>query len=224
MALKPKQQRLLIAGSVAAVLALVVVAAALFRREPPPAPQAAAPGGALQVELGTEDPGLDPRRPMRCFVGGQYAGTSTLAECAARNGVSPGALDVGLDPSGQVAAAGDSSVLQPLPGAPTPPAPASAALSPPGAAPAVESPQPGAACWRYAGDWRQLAEDLSLDACVQALFAGRCERPGGASYGRWGSDTLRLVTGRVERSADNRSFRTLVAQPPGDCAIPHVGD
>ena len=60
---------------------------------------------------------------------------------------------------------------------------------------------------------------MTLDACVQALFAGRCERPGGADYGRWNGDTLRLVTGRVERSSDNRTFRTLVTQRQEDCAI-----
>ena len=43
-----------------------------------------------------------------------------------------------------------------------------------------------------------------------------------ADYGRWGANTLRLVVGRVEWSADNKSFRVLVKQPPGDCAIPHL--
>jgi hypothetical protein len=66
-----------------------------------------------------------------------------------------------------------------------------------------------------------LQADVSLNVCVQALFAGRCERPGGATYGRWGQQTLRLVPGRVEISADNHSFRTLADQGAG-CAITPV--
>jgi hypothetical protein len=83
----------------------------------------------------------------------------------------------------------------------------------------------GGACWRYNGrSWRKISEGGSLNTCVQALFAGRCERAGSASFGRWSNQTLRLVAGRVERSYDNRSFRTLVSQPPGDCSIPPIGE
>ncbi|WP_204276711.1 hypothetical protein, partial [Klebsiella aerogenes] len=60
-----------------------------------------------------------------------------------------------------------------------------------------------------------------LGACVQALFAGKCERTGGASYGRWGEQTLRLVPGRVEQSSDNKSFRLLVEQTPS-CGVPQI--
>ncbi|WP_366515295.1 hypothetical protein [Phenylobacterium sp.] len=56
-------------------------------------------------------------------------------------------------------------------------------------------------------------------ACVQTLFSGTCERQGEAAYGRWGGQTLRLVPGRVEVSADNRSFRLLVEQGP-NCGFP----
>ena len=35
-------------------------------------------------------------------------------------------------------------------------------------------------------------------------------------------DTLRRVTGRIERSGDNRNFRLLAPQRPGDCAIARV--
>jgi hypothetical protein len=78
-------------------------------------------------------------------------------------------------------------------------------------------------CWRYAGgSWSQLPAELSLSACVQTLFAGRCERRGGATYGRWGDQTLRLVPGRIEISGDNHTFRTLVEQGDG-CAVPAVG-
>ena len=66
-----------------------------------------------------------------------------------------------------------------------------------------------------------MAAELTLNACVQTLFAGHCERPGGATYGRWMSQTLRLVPGRVEVSGDNRSFHTLADQTEG-CAVSGV--
>ena len=43
---------------------------------------------------------------------------------------------------------------------------------------------------------------------------------GGATYGRWGEETLRLVPGRVEISSDNRSFHTAFDQGP-NCSIPN---
>jgi hypothetical protein len=60
---------------------------------------------------------------------------------------------------------------------------------------------------------------MSLDACVQSLFAGQCVRPGAAAYGRWGDRTLRLVLGRVEISATGSAFR-LLARQEGGCEIP----
>ena len=192
-------------------------------------PLAVASSGSLQVELGKSDAGLDVSRPLRCFVGGQFVGMVSLGDCARRNGVAPGGLDVGLDPTGAVAGAvPDADVLQPLPSAPEPP-PGEAADADatggtdaneglPASAPAVRS----AACWRFVGDWRKVADQMTLDACVQALFAGRCERPGAADYGRWDNDTLRLVTGRVERALDNRTFRPLVKQWQEECAIPNI--
>ncbi|MDZ4371717.1 MAG: hypothetical protein U1C74_09890, partial [Phenylobacterium sp.] len=71
------------------------------------------------------------------------------------------------------------------------------------------------------GRWRRVAQDSDIGSCVQQLFAGRCERPGGASYGRFGQQTLRLVAGRVEISDDNRAFRFLAPQAP-DCSIPPI--
>ena len=131
------------------------------------------------------------------------------------------ALDVGLDETGALAAADVAgTVLTPLPPAPVevlpnPNAPAAA----PAATPAVAA-GPVKACWRYVGaEWRRLPGDVALNACVQALFGGRCERPGGATYGRWGDETLRLVPGRVEASFDNRSFHTVIEQG-SSCSIP----
>ena len=222
------------AGGMALLAALGIGIGALVRsghNRPPPLPPAVVDSSAptsLQVEMGSSDTGLDLTRPLRCFVGGQFVGMLTLKECAQRNGISPGQLDVGLDNSGEIAAASSSAeVLQPLPSAPAPPA----AAPPPATAPSTPAASPeaatgpsanGAACWRYVGDWRKVGEDMSLDACVQALFAGKCARPGSADYGRWDDTTLRLVTGKVERQGSGGGFRTVVRQPAGDCTIPHV--
>ena len=80
----------------------------------------------------------------------------------------------------------------------------------------------GGGAWVASHPGRFLAGtiDMALGACVQTLFNGRCERPGGATYGRWGADTLRLTPGKVEISADNHSFRTLVEPWPGCPAGP----
>lgn len=204
--------------AIALLLGLVIALGAVKRNhgpaEPPPASQ-----GGLVVEMGRDDDTkLDPTRSLRCFVGGQFVGMSTLAECAKRNGVATGALDVGIDVTGELAATGEAgTVLTPLPppADQAPPAPAPVAAEQTPAAPRG----PVAVCWRYADrSWSRMSE-MSLGACVQALFAGRCERPGGATYGRWGDQTLRLVPGRVEQSPDDRSFRTLVEQGT-NCSLP----
>ena len=219
--LKDRRVVIAIGVAVALILGLAIALASVKRNrgpvEPPPASQ-----GGLVVEMGREDDvKLDPTRSLRCFVGGQFVGMSTLAECAKRNGVATGALDVGIDVTGELAATGEAgTVLTPLP----PPVEA----APPAPAPAVTEPAPAAAprgpvavCWRYADrSWSRMSE-MSLNACVQALFAGRCERAGGATYGRWGDQTLRLVPGRVEQSPDDRNFRTLVEQGT-NCSLPSL--
>ncbi len=209
-----------------ALLAGLGVAVALLsgsgkQNEPPPASRA-----GLIVETGrADDTKLDAARPLRCFVGGQFVGETTLAECAKKNGVATGALDVGVDETGALAAADQAgTVLTPLPPSPTVVAAPDSAVS----ASAPTTPQPAsstplAACWRYVGgDWRRLPGDITLNACAQALFAGRCEKPGGATYGRWGEETLRLVPGHVEASSDNRSFHTVIDQG-SNCSIPAAG-
>lgn len=211
---------ILIGGGVALVaglaIAIMVAGRTADTDKPPPASQ-----GGLVVELGRDDDGrLDPARPLRCYVAGQFVGEVTLSECAKRNGVATGALDVGLDESGALVAADQAGeLLTPLPPPQTAPRqPEVAPVAPPQAAPIG----PTARCWRYAGGWRQLAQPMTLNGCVQELFAGRCVRQGDADYGRWGEQTIRLTAGRVEISGDNRSFRTLVEQGPG-CAVPPVG-
>jgi len=222
-----KDRRVVLAGGAAlALVAGLGIAIALLGgkskpTEPPPASRA-----GLIVETGrSDDTKLDPARPLRCFVGGQFVGETTLSECARKNGVATGALDVGVDETGALAAADQAGmVLTPLPPpAVAVPPPSTIAPGPAPSPTATTSTAPLAACWRYSGaEWRRLPGDITLNACVQTLFAGRCERPGGATYGRWGEETLRLVPGRVEASSDNRSFHTVTDQGP-NCSIPAAG-
>ena len=233
---QPKRgARLIILGGALALLAGLLIAWVLAsagqgeKSAPPPASQA-----GLVIESGEETGRIDPAKPLRCFVQGQFAGELTLAECARRNGVATDALDVGVDETGALAAAQEAGVnLTPLPPVETPApqvvegAPATEAPAAPQApaAKAAPTPQagPAAACWRRErGRWTRLPGDIDLNSCVQQLFAGRCERAGAADYGRWGDQTLRLVTGRVEASNDNKSFHTLVNQG-SNCAIPPLG-
>jgi hypothetical protein len=80
----------------------------------------------------------------------------------------------------------------------------------------------GAPCQRYTGsEWRQLSNDMTLNQCVQALYAGTCVRPGDAQYGRHGSVSLRLVPRRVEQSNDNTRFRILADQDR-NCQFPSL--
>jgi hypothetical protein len=206
-------RRVILACGAAGAVALGMGAAVLVivRAPAPKGPPPASKGG-LVVEQGPSDATLDPARPLRCFVGGQMVGTMTLAECAKRNGVATRALDLGVDATGALAAASDSGpVVQTL----TP-------RQAPEAAPAAQAAAaPTAPCWRREVDWRRLPSDLSLNACVQALYAGHCVKPGEAAYGRWGQETLRLVMRRVEISADNRAFRLLVEQD-ANCATPQI--
>ena len=219
--LSDRRTVLVLAGAAVALAAGLLIAWILLsghrgeRTAPPPASK----GGLVIDSAAPEEVRLDAAKPLRCFVSGQFAGEMTLAACARRNGVATDALDVGLDANGVLAAADKAGAeLTPLPPAQAaPPAEPEAAAAPSGVTAAVAGAP--AACWRYAeAQWRKLPADLSLGGCVQALFSGHCERPGGATYGRWGQQTLRLVAGRVEISADNHSFRPL-AEQNASCAI-----
>jgi hypothetical protein len=224
--MNPLQDRrvLMAGGCAAALLAGVLIAVFLTAHGRTPEAENATSPGELQVQQ-VEQPKLDPDRQLRCFVGGQFIGAATLADCAKKNGVSAQALDVGLDESGALAAGGDS--LKPLPQVAPPvqvaiaqPPPPPVAVQPPPTLGPTPAGAPIGECLRYGGEgWSPTGGGLTLSACVQTLFAGRCERPGEALYGRWAGQTLRLVPGRVEASGDNHDFHGLADQGR-DCSIP----
>ena len=195
---------------IAAGLGFLILARDRPNGEAPPA----STGGLVVQSTPTPETKLDPAKPLRCFVGGQYVGDETLADCAKRNGVATEQLDVGVDQTGQPAAGQAGEAITPLP----PPA----AVAPDQAADISASPATAVttgACLRYAGQgWKLAGQGMSLSGCVRLLFDGHCERPGAAAYGRWGAQTLRLVPGAIEISSDNRDFRPL-AEQSSDCAI-----
>lgn len=219
---EPRLKRPVLIGAAIALAAGLASALLLLVLGRPGAGPPPALEGGLVVEAGPRaETRLAPGTRLRCYVAGQFVGDLALEACARRNGVASGALDVGVDASGALGAGSGASVLTPLPPA-EPPAEVEVLrpAEPPPARPAPPPPAPIAACWRHSGgEWRRLPGELTQSACVQTLFEGRCERPGGAVYGRWGGQTLRLVPGRVEASADNRSFRTLLEQE-ADCSFP----
>ncbi len=192
-------------------------------------PDATPAGPVLKVEMGTSTK-LDPESALRCFVHGQFVGMQTPAQCAAKNGVPAGALDVGLDQSGSLAAGAGDAHLAPIANKmediATSGADAGDSLSPPTPTPATSAsvlPPDGAAgdCLRYIrGAWQPAGAGVTLGVCVRTLFAGRCVGPGQTLYGRWGRETVRLMPGRVEMSDNNRDFHSLVAQSASDCSLP----
>lgn len=224
----------MVAGGFAAVALGAAAAYGVGRSRGPTTPPPASVGG-LQVEVGENTrASLDPAKPLRCFVDGKFVGLETLTVCAGKNGVAAQALDVGLDATGELAAATDVP-LDPLPAVDV------AAETPsPVAAPALE-PLPelgpvggvqttssnGAAstaspCISHGPNgWTTVSEAAPLGQCVMLLFDGRCQTPGNALYGRWGDQTVRVVPGKVEISADGQTFTTLANQGQ-NCTIPPI--
>jgi hypothetical protein len=231
----PNDNRVIIAIGVGLAVLAAVVLALVFggSNEPaaPKAPETEGPGG-LTVNVG-DAPSLEPTRELRCFVNGQFIGMATLSDCARRNGLATDALDVGLDETGNLAAAPTASFAPP-PTLPTAVETADVGVidpydtSVPGKSEAqAQQTEPrverasGVPCLRYTGsDWRELGR-MSLNQCVQALYAGTCVRPGDAQYGRHGNLTLRLVPRRVEQSNDNTRFRILADQDRS-CQFPSL--
>ena len=217
MDLKFLRDRRLAIAAAAIVLALAVGLGLIWlewARGPGPALEASSDVDSLQVEMGSSDPSEALARQVRCFAEGQYVGMLTLSACAERNGVQPGAMDVGIDSEGQASAEVAQGSVAAAP---------SDTLAASGL-PAEAGPPVLAGCWLNTGSWRKLADGVTLDACVQALFSGRCAAPGSAVYGHWADETLRLVPGRVERSNDNRTFQLLALQAPGNCAVQHLAE
>ena len=207
---------LLLGGAFAALAAGLALAWVFLLRGPHASRSAPAVEGGLVVQTGRDDDlKLDPKRPLRCFVGGQFVGELPLSVCAQRNGVATGALDVGLDRSGALAASNVAAAdITPLPPQAPPrsqPLIEAAPSNESNAAAPAASQGAGADCWRYGeGGWRRLPQTLPLSACAQALFGGRCPPVDQAFYGRWGDEALRLADGAVEISADNQTFRSLI--------------
>jgi len=225
---EPRSRRPLILslGALTAIGLGIAVALGVFRQDPADDTPPPAAEGGLRVELGEVQGGdrIDPARPLRCFVEGRYAGELTVAQCARRNGVAAQNLDVGLDDTGALAAvvAAPGLSTEPLgPEIDSAALEAAVVSDAPSSPPAAGSDAPVGECLRHAGgDWRRLGEQLPLAACVDVLYAGRCEPPGSASYGRWNGQTLRLVTGRVEIAPDGADFRTYAEQDAAACDLP----
>jgi hypothetical protein len=200
------------------LVALLAVATGLFilLRGPHPATPPAASTGGLVVTEAPEQAKLDPQKPLRCFVDGQLVGEETLADCAKRNGVATEALDVGVDQTGQLAAANQNNEMA-TPLAPLPPAQVAAVSAQPDAADVSSGTGD---CLRYAAAaWREAGAGMSLSGCVKLLFEGRCAKAGATSYGRWMGQTLRQSVGEIDISNDDKDFHQLVAQSAPDCAI-----
>lgn len=220
----PNDNRTIIAIGAGIAVVVAIVLALVFggRHERSPEPPPASKGG-LTVDL-ADAPSLEPTRPLNCYVAGKFVGMATLTECAQRNGVATDALDVGIDATGALGAAPTASFAPP----PVQPPIEMVEVEPPSIEPMptaepTPAPQPvqaGSPCLRHTGsEWRSISGGMSLNACVRALYAGTCVRPGEAVYGRWGELTLRLVPRRVEQSNDNTRFRTLVEQDR-NCQFP----
>jgi hypothetical protein len=194
--------------------------------------------GGLVVEVAPAETQIDLSRELPCYAGGQLVGMASYARCAELNGVAEGQIDVGISSSGELAYGETGANLAPLPpgegqdligdlllgpiddqlaqigpeGPQRPPQRGQTQLAPPTA-----TVGPTATCWRHSGNWVSVGV-MPLESCVRTLFDGRCESDGGATYGRWGAQTLRLVPGRVEQSPDNANFRPLVQQG-ANCSI-----
>ena len=115
--LKDRRVVILLAAALVVLAAGVAAVSLISSKTNESNPSAVGSAGGLVVQTGRDDDvKLDPKGPIGCFVAGRRVDDVPLSECARRNGVSPGALDVGLDQNGVLAAAGGSAGrLTPLP-------------------------------------------------------------------------------------------------------------
>ena len=209
--LKDRRVIALVGAGVALVLGVAVAWAIFSHSRAPVGPPPASQGGLVVVSGRDDDAKLDPKRPLRCFVGGQFVGELPLAVCAQRNGVATGALDVGLDPSGALAAATNGAApLTPL-----------AAQAPPQSLPVIEADPSGATNAARPGGARRRRDRPGLLALAgrrlaQAADAARLAglRALGVRRPLPGSrrDLLRPL-GRSDAAADRRAHRSLAGQP-----------
>ena len=217
---------ILLAGTAAALMAGAVIAWMLLARgggasSAPPASQ-----GGLVVQSGREEAArLEPGRPLRCFVGGRLVGEITLADCARRNGVASGALDVGLDRGGELAATAPTAAVPGVPVSGVPDdRPAVAPPASPQPTPELIAATGVADCAQFAdGGWVRIAGATSLAGCVRALFDGQCLADGVVSRGHWADQMLRLAGGRVEASRNGAPYRLVITQGAGCTLRPDSG-
>jgi hypothetical protein len=205
-----KDRRVLaIGGAAVAAAALVVVIGIAALRANDDAPPAEASGPGLVVQSsGQAAQKLDPADLLKCYVNGKLVGEMRVADCAAKNGVATGPLEVGVEKAPDDAPANAVQAVI----APPPPPPIDVSAQDPSGADAAEAD--GRPCWsREGGAWSRAPGGMDMDACVQFLFAGQCLRPGGVVYGMWGDRTLRLAGGRVEMAGAGGAFHALPDQP-----------
>ncbi|HXQ09955.1 MAG TPA: hypothetical protein VN805_03040 [Caulobacteraceae bacterium] len=201
----------LLVAALAVALGLFLLLRGPHTATPPPAST-----GGLVVTQAAQQAKLDPQKPLRCFVNGQLVGEETLADCAKRNGVATEALDIGVDQTGQLAAANQNNEMA-TPLAPLPQTQVAAVSAQPDA---VDVASGAGDCLRYAAaTWREAGAGMSLSGCVKLLFDGHCAKGGATAYGRWMSQTLRQTTGEIDISNDDKDFHQLVPQTAPDCAI-----
>lgn len=120
----PRRRRgvpLLVLGGLAALAAGLGLAALLVMRDGGEAtPPSASEAGLVVDSSGAGAGRIDPGKPLRCFVQGQFVGELSLTECAKRNGVATDALDVGLDANGALVGADQPVQALPQPVEPPP--------------------------------------------------------------------------------------------------------
>jgi hypothetical protein len=202
------RRALIIGGAAAFVVAIAIVVGIFALRagdDELPA-EAAGPGLVVQTS-GQAAKALDPAEPLKCYVDGKLVGEMKVADCAAKNGVATGPLEVGVQNTADAMPANVAAApIDP------PPAPPPEIAGQDKVAAGVDAS--GKPCWSHEGGaWSRAPGGMDLDACVEFLFAGQCLRSGGVVYGLWGDRTLRLTGSRVEMGGSGGLFHALPNQP-----------